>query len=69
MPGTLRAYRGDLIQFAVHHDEEIGELDAAPVRGYWPRSPTALPTRDPAGLTLSGLAEPLGSLEAGTNPR
>ena len=31
---TVRAYRGDLLQFAAHHDGEIGELDAAPVRAY-----------------------------------
>src|SRR6266700_4253002 len=31
---TLRAYRGDLLQFCAHHDDEIGELTAAPVRAY-----------------------------------
>jgi integrase/recombinase XerD len=31
---TIRAYRGDLIGFAAHHDGEIGELTAAPVRAY-----------------------------------
>jgi integrase/recombinase XerD len=31
---TTRAYRGDLIGFAAHHDGEIGELTAAPVRAY-----------------------------------
>jgi integrase/recombinase XerC/integrase/recombinase XerD len=31
---TLRAYRGDLAQFAAHHDGEIGDLDAAVVRAY-----------------------------------
>lgn len=31
---TIRAYRGDLTQFAAHHDGEIGELTAAPVRAY-----------------------------------
>jgi hypothetical protein len=31
---TIRAYRGDLIQFAAHHDGEVGELSAAPVRAY-----------------------------------
>src|SRR6266566_10030129 len=31
---TIRAYRGDLLQFAAHHDGAIGELDAAPVRAY-----------------------------------
>jgi integrase/recombinase XerC/integrase/recombinase XerD len=31
---TLRGYRGDLIAFAAHHDGEIGELTAAPVRVY-----------------------------------
>ncbi|MFD1938714.1 tyrosine-type recombinase/integrase [Nonomuraea mangrovi] len=31
---TRRAYRGDLIAFAAHHGEEIGELTAAPVRAY-----------------------------------
>ncbi len=31
---TLRGYRGDLIAFAAHHDGEIGELTAAPVRAY-----------------------------------
>lgn len=31
---TLRAYRGDLAQFAAHHDGEIGDLDAAAVRAY-----------------------------------
>ena len=31
---TIRAYRGDLLQFAGHHDEAVGEISAAPVRGY-----------------------------------
>jgi integrase/recombinase XerC/integrase/recombinase XerD len=31
---TVRAYRGDLIAFAAHHDGEIGELTAAPIRDY-----------------------------------
>ena len=31
---TLRAYRGDLAQFAAHHDAEIGDLDAATIRAY-----------------------------------
>ena len=31
---TIRAYRGDLLQFAAHHDGEIGGLAAAPVRAY-----------------------------------
>ena len=31
---TIRAYRGDLLQFAGHHDGEIGEISAAPVRTY-----------------------------------
>ena len=31
---TLRAYRGDLAQFAAHHDGEIGSLDAATIRAY-----------------------------------
>jgi len=31
---TIRAYRGDLIRFAGHHDGEIGALTAAPVRAY-----------------------------------
>lgn len=31
---TVRAYRGDLIGFAAHHDDEIGALTAAPVRAY-----------------------------------
>jgi integrase/recombinase XerD len=31
---TIRAYRGDLLQFAAHHDGEIGELTAGPVRAY-----------------------------------
>src|SRR6266566_659260 len=29
---TLRAYRGDLLQFCAHHDGETGELTAVPVR-------------------------------------
>ncbi|MGI5290842.1 tyrosine-type recombinase/integrase [Nonomuraea polychroma] len=33
-PHTRRAYRGDLIAFAAHHSEDIGELTAAPVRAY-----------------------------------
>jgi integrase/recombinase XerD len=33
-PQTIRAYRGDLLQFAAHHDGEIGELTAGPVRAY-----------------------------------
>jgi integrase/recombinase XerD len=31
---TLRAYRGDLIQFSAHHDGGLGELTATPVRAY-----------------------------------
>src|SRR5215470_6489085 len=31
---TIRAYRGDLTGFAAHHDGEIGELTAAPVRAF-----------------------------------
>ncbi|MGV9386197.1 tyrosine-type recombinase/integrase [Nonomuraea sp. NPDC003707] len=31
---TIRAYRGDLIQFSAHHDGDIGELTAAPIRAY-----------------------------------
>jgi len=31
---TVRAYRGDLVQFAAHHGGEVGELSAAPVRAY-----------------------------------
>jgi integrase/recombinase XerC/integrase/recombinase XerD len=31
---TRRAYRGDLISFAAHHGEEIGELTATPIRAY-----------------------------------
>jgi integrase/recombinase XerD len=31
---TIRAYRGDLLCFAAHHDGEIGELTAAPIRAY-----------------------------------
>lgn len=31
---TVRAYRGDLIGFAAHHDEKISELTAAPIRAY-----------------------------------
>jgi integrase/recombinase XerD len=31
---TIRAYRGDLLQFAAHHDGQVGELSAAPVRAY-----------------------------------
>ncbi|MFC4015777.1 tyrosine-type recombinase/integrase [Nonomuraea purpurea] len=31
---TRRAYRGDLIAFAAHHGEEIGELTAVPVRAF-----------------------------------
>jgi integrase/recombinase XerD len=31
---TIRAYRGDLMQFAGHHDGEVGTLTARPVRAY-----------------------------------
>jgi hypothetical protein len=31
---TIRAHRGDLLQFAAHHDGEIGDLSAGPVRAY-----------------------------------
>ena len=31
---TIRAYRGDLLQFAAHRDGEIGDLSAGPVRAY-----------------------------------
>ena len=30
---TIRAYRGDLLAFAAHHDGEIGGITAAPVPG------------------------------------
>ncbi|GLW06950.1 hypothetical protein Misp01_20800 [Microtetraspora sp. NBRC 13810] len=33
-PHTRRAYRSDLIAFAAHHGEEIGELTATPIRAY-----------------------------------
>jgi integrase/recombinase XerD len=42
---TLRAYRGDLLQFAAYHDGEVGELTAATVRAY---------LADIAGLAASG---------------
>ena len=31
---TIRAYRGDLIGFAAHHDGDIAALTAAPVRAF-----------------------------------
>ncbi|BCY11121.1 hypothetical protein L3i22_062090 [Actinoplanes sp. L3-i22] len=31
---TIRAYRGDLLQFAAHHDAGPGELTVAPVRAF-----------------------------------
>ena len=31
---TIRAYRGDLLQFAAHHNGGIGDLSAVPVRAY-----------------------------------
>src|ERR1700756_1345938 len=31
---TIRAYRGDLVAFAAHHDGEIWELTSAPVRTF-----------------------------------
>ena len=31
---TIRAYRGDLIAFAAHHDGEIAGVTAAPVRAF-----------------------------------
>jgi integrase/recombinase XerD len=31
---TIRAYRGDLLAFAAHHDGEIGGITAAPVRAF-----------------------------------
>jgi Phage integrase, N-terminal SAM-like domain len=31
---TRRAYRGDLLKFAAHHDGEIGDLDTVVVRAY-----------------------------------
>jgi integrase/recombinase XerC/integrase/recombinase XerD len=31
---TLRAYRGDLLQFAAHHDGEIAGLTVIPVHAY-----------------------------------
>jgi integrase/recombinase XerD len=33
-PLDTRTYRGDLLQFAVHHDGEVGELTAVVVRAY-----------------------------------
>jgi integrase/recombinase XerC/integrase/recombinase XerD len=31
---TIRAYRGDLIAFAAHHDGELDGITAAPVRAF-----------------------------------
>ena len=31
---TIRAYRGDLTAFAAHHDGEVAEITAAPVRSF-----------------------------------
>src|SRR5260370_797160 len=31
---TIRAYRGDLIAFAAHHDGDIAAITAAPVRAF-----------------------------------
>lgn len=31
---TVRAYRGDLVQFAAHVDGEVGELTAPPIRAF-----------------------------------
>lgn len=31
---TIRAYRGDLIAFAAHHDGDVGVITAVPVRAY-----------------------------------
>jgi len=31
---TIRAYRGDLIAFAAHHDGDIPAITAAPVRAF-----------------------------------
>jgi integrase/recombinase XerD len=31
---TIRAYRGDLIAFAAHHDGDITDITAAPVRAF-----------------------------------
>ena len=45
---TLRAYRGDLLQFCAHHDSEAGELTAATVRVY---------LADIAGLAASSRTE------------
>jgi integrase/recombinase XerC/integrase/recombinase XerD len=33
-PHTLRAYRGDLLQFTAHCDGEIAELTAPPIREF-----------------------------------
>jgi integrase/recombinase XerC/integrase/recombinase XerD len=38
---TIRAYRGDLIGFAAHHDGEIAGLTAAPVRAFLGRAAVA----------------------------
>lgn len=46
---TIRAYCGDLIGFAAHHDGEIGELTASPVRAY---------LAEIAGLARAGDAQP-----------
>ncbi len=31
---TIRAYRGDLIAFAAHHDGQIAGLSATPIRAF-----------------------------------
>ncbi|GAA3243810.1 tyrosine-type recombinase/integrase [Actinocorallia longicatena] len=33
-PQTLRAYRGDPLQFTAHHDGQVSEITAAPIRAF-----------------------------------
>ena len=57
---TLRAYRGDLAQFAAHHDAEIEDLDAATVRR---RGQRAQP--HPVGVSVTAVARAFGGLDRG----
>jgi hypothetical protein len=68
---TIRAYRGDLIAFAAHHDGDITGLAAAPVRAFLAeiaarrRAPPREPSLSAAPLPTGGHAELPGGGQPG----
>lgn len=57
---TIRAYRGDLLGFAGHHDAGPGELTAAPVRAYLAETAGLAPATRKAQAGRGRLVLPVG---------